>query len=104
MMTRHEAEIDGATCACCRWSDGNDDCSLYNEVIYDTAVLSPNYTLANIEAVIFPAMRVRSVQEFAREVHAALLENGGVRRPLLQYNALVESNATIQPAFTLVHA
>ena len=94
MLAAHEREIANATCECCNWSSGEDDCSLYNELIFDSARLD---TLRNIEAVFFPADRVSWVENLAREVHGSLRRHG-VQVPLVQYNALVDRSG---PAFTL---
>ena len=101
-MEQHEREIAGATCDCCQWTSDDDDCSLYNEIIMDTAVLEPTYLLANIEAVMFPTDRPRWVEQFACEIHQTLRRNGGVEVPLLRYNALVAPSASEQPAFQIV--
>ena len=104
VMEIHEAELQGARCECCHWSDGDDDCSLYNELIFNTAVMasSPEHMVANIEAVVFPTDRVSWVENFARQIHRALAQNG-IAVPLLEYNALVYSR-TDRKAFSLVEA
>jgi len=99
LMAAHEREIAGAKCECCQWSPDADDCSLYNELVFDAAVLTPEYTLANVEAVIFPASRGREVQRFAFDIQNAFKRNGGRDVPVLRYNALVDSTG---PAFSLV--
>ena len=102
LMELHETEIRGATCECCHWSSGHDDCSLYNEIIFSTAVMasSPAQMLANIEAVVFPTDRVQWVQNFAHAIHRAVARHG-VHVPLLEYNALRYSSAE-KRAFTIV--
>ena len=100
-MEEHEREIEGATCECCHWSADADDCSLYNELLFDTAVLTPAYMLANIQAVMFPAGWHQNVEEWAHEVHDSLRRSGR-RVPLVRYNALV-AGAEQSSAFTLVH-
>ena len=67
LMERHVDEVAEATCSCCHWSDDANDCSLYNEIIFDAHILakSQEYMLANIEAVFFPADRPRHVEDFA---------------------------------------
>ena len=99
LMAMKEAEVAGATCECCHWTDDDNDCSLYNELIFSTALLagSPAVAIANIEAVFFPAERAPWVERFARQVHGSLIEHRDV--PLARYNALVDADA---PAFTLV--
>ena len=103
LMERHVDEVAEATCSCCHWSDDANDCSLYNEIIFDAHILakSQEYMLANIEAVFFPADRPRHVEDFAYEVHDAL-ERHGIQVPLMRYNALVETNPEVMAAFTLV--
>ena len=97
MMELHEREIAGATCECCNWSEDQDDCSIYNELVFDAHVLTPEYMLPNIEAVIFPAGRTDWVENLARDMHEALKRHR-VEVPLVQYHALADRNG---PAFTL---
>ena len=56
-MANQEREMKGATCECCHWTEGADDCSLYNELVFSTAVLArtPAQALASVQAVFFPA-------------------------------------------------
>ena len=100
-MEQHEVEIESATCDCCRWTDGSDDCSLYNELVFSTEVLgsSTAHMLSIIEAVLFPEGRGDWVEDLAHKIHRALKQNG-VDVPLVEYHALKKHSAS--KAFTLV--
>lgn len=102
-MRRQERETAGATCGCCRWSTHADDCSLYNELIFDATILASSeaFMLAHIEAVIYPADRVRYVEDFARVVHHAL-RRVGVEVPLVEYNGLLQPRSSKEPALLLI--
>lgn len=95
LMEAHEREVVNATCECCHWSDGSDDCSLYNELVFDVTKID---VLGDIEAVFYPAERVPWVGRFARDVHEALRRHGK-HVPLLLYHALIDP---VGPAFSLV--
>ena len=66
--------MKGATCECCHWTEGADDCSLYNErcLLDGRPRPPPAQALASIQAVFFPADRVKWVETYARQVHRAL--------------------------------
>ena len=102
LMANQEREMKGATCECCHWTEGADDCSLYNELVFSTAVLArtPAQALASVQAVFFPADRVKWVETYARQVHRALK---AARRhvPLVVYNGLIDKRG---PAFTAADA
>ena len=92
MMETHEAEIEGATCECCSYHAGPNDCSLYNELIFDAKVLTPEYFLDHIQAVVFPADTSHghgvehSLEHYARQVERTL-KHKGVHVPLVRYDA-----------------
>ena len=91
-LNTQEAEFADATCECCSFHTGPIDCSLYNELIFDAKVLTPEYFLDHIQAVVFPADTSHghgvehSLEYYARQVERTL-KHKGVHVPLVRYDA-----------------
>ena len=105
-METHEAEIADATCECCSYHAGPNDCSLYNELIFDAKVLTPEYFLDHIQAVVFPADTSHghgvehSLEHYARQVERTL-KHKGIHVPLVRYDAFAR-DVPRYPALKLV--